>query len=132
MLAGDDFRQPVNMLSDRCRDRPQVAGALNGRQFRPSALRLARGRHCGAHHVRGAFGDRADQRLGFRIEHFNLATAAVLDTAAGVTRKTLVARIFTDMRAFRIYDGPSEVHRWSLAKHLLKNDPTKETQHEPH
>lgn len=38
----------------------------------------------------------------------------------GVTGETLVARIFADMRAFRIYDGPSEVHRWSLAKRLLK------------
>jgi acyl-CoA dehydrogenase len=28
-------------------------------------------------------------------------------------------RIFTDMRAFRIYDGPSEVHRWSMARKLL-------------
>lgn len=40
----------------------------------------------------------------------------------GVTGETIVARIFSDMRAFRIYDGPSEVHRWSLAKHLLKGD----------
>jgi acyl-CoA dehydrogenase len=23
------------------------------------------------------------------------------------------------MRAFRIYDGPSEVHRWSMARKLL-------------
>lgn len=38
----------------------------------------------------------------------------------GVTGETVVARIFADMRAFRIYDGPSEVHRWSLAKHILK------------
>ncbi|HEX6362755.1 MAG TPA: acyl-CoA dehydrogenase family protein [Albitalea sp.] len=38
----------------------------------------------------------------------------------GVTSETVVARIFADMRAFRIYDGPSEVHRWSLANHLLK------------
>jgi acyl-CoA dehydrogenase len=30
-----------------------------------------------------------------------------------------VMRIFTDMRAFRIYDGPSEVHRWSMARKLL-------------
>lgn len=48
----------------------------------------------------------------------------------GVTGETLVARIFTDIRAFRIYDGPSQVHRWSLSKHLQKNDTTKETQHE--
>lgn len=38
----------------------------------------------------------------------------------GVTAETIVARIWSDMRAFRIYDGPSEVHRWSLARHLLK------------
>ena len=38
----------------------------------------------------------------------------------GTTSETVVARIFADMRAFRIYDGPSEVHRWSLAKRLLK------------
>jgi acyl-CoA dehydrogenase len=36
--------------------------------------------------------------------------------AAGVSRESIVSRIFTDMRAFRIYDGPSEVHRWSIAK----------------
>ena len=38
----------------------------------------------------------------------------------GVTDETVVARIFADMRAFRIYDGPSEVHRWSIAKRILK------------
>ena len=37
----------------------------------------------------------------------------------GVTGETVVARIFSDMRAFRIYDGPSEVHRWSMAKKIL-------------
>jgi acyl-CoA dehydrogenase len=38
----------------------------------------------------------------------------------GVTDETIVARIFADLRAFRIYDGPSEVHRWSIAKRILK------------
>mgnify|MGYP002626647862 CR=1 FL=1 len=38
----------------------------------------------------------------------------------GTTSETGGARIFADMRAFRIYDGPSEVHRWSLAKRILK------------
>ena len=38
----------------------------------------------------------------------------------GVTDETVVARIFRDMRAFRIYDGPSEVHRWSIAKRIAK------------
>jgi len=40
----------------------------------------------------------------------------------GVTGETIVARIFADVRAFRIYDGPSEVHRWSLAKRILKGN----------
>jgi acyl-CoA dehydrogenase len=38
----------------------------------------------------------------------------------GVTAETAVMRIFTDMRAFRIYDGPSEVHRWSMARKIVK------------
>ena len=37
----------------------------------------------------------------------------------GVTSESAVMRIFTDMRAFRIYDGPSEVHRWSLARKIV-------------
>jgi len=38
----------------------------------------------------------------------------------GVTTETIVMRIFMDMRAFRIYDGPSEVHRWSMARKLVE------------
>jgi len=37
----------------------------------------------------------------------------------GVTGETVVERIFRDLRPFRIYDGPSEVHRMSLAKKIL-------------
>lgn len=37
----------------------------------------------------------------------------------GVTGETAVMRIFTDMRAFRVYDGPSEVHRWSMARKIV-------------
>ena len=37
----------------------------------------------------------------------------------GVTGESAAMRIFTDMRAFRIYDGPSEVHRWSMARKIV-------------
>ncbi|EIT70937.1 MULTISPECIES: acyl-CoA dehydrogenase family protein [Hydrocarboniphaga] len=37
----------------------------------------------------------------------------------GVTSETVVMRIFRDIRSFRIYDGPSEVHRHSIARKLL-------------
>jgi alkylation response protein AidB-like acyl-CoA dehydrogenase len=40
----------------------------------------------------------------------------------GVTNETVVARIFADLRAFRIYDGPSEVHRFSIARRILRDD----------
>jgi acyl-CoA dehydrogenase len=36
----------------------------------------------------------------------------------GVSRDTVVERIFREVRAFRIYDGPTEVHKWSLAKRI--------------
>ncbi|TFY87401.1 acyl-CoA dehydrogenase [Pseudomonas kairouanensis] len=37
----------------------------------------------------------------------------------GVTREAIVDRIFRDARGFRIYDGPNEVHRMSLARKIL-------------
>jgi len=39
----------------------------------------------------------------------------------GVTGESLVERIFRETRAFRIYDGPSEVHRWSLAQRIMRH-----------
>ena len=39
----------------------------------------------------------------------------------GVTGESLVERIFREVRAFRIYDGPSEVHRWSLAQRIARH-----------
>jgi len=36
----------------------------------------------------------------------------------GVTDEQAVMQIFLDMRAFQIYDGPSEVHRWSMARKI--------------
>jgi len=39
----------------------------------------------------------------------------------GVTRDTIVELVFREVRAFRIYDGPSEVHRWSLAKKIKRD-----------
>ena len=43
----------------------------------------------------------------------------------GVTGETQLMRIFKDMRGFRIYDGPSEVHRWSMARKLIGNKETR-------
>jgi acyl-CoA dehydrogenase len=39
----------------------------------------------------------------------------------GVTDKTIVETMFREIRAFRIYDGPTEVHKWSLAKKLRRD-----------
>jgi acyl-CoA dehydrogenase len=40
----------------------------------------------------------------------------------GVTRETVVERIFREVRAFRIYDGPSEVHRHSIGRRIVKGE----------
>lgn len=40
----------------------------------------------------------------------------------GVTSEAIVDRIFRDARGFRIYDGPNEVHRMSLARKILSRD----------
>ena len=39
---------------------------------------------------------------------------------SGVTDLTVVEKIFKELRAFRIYDGPSEVHRWAIANRVAR------------
>ncbi|MGB3864016.1 MAG: acyl-CoA dehydrogenase family protein [Xanthobacteraceae bacterium] len=41
----------------------------------------------------------------------------------GITRDTVVERIYRDIRPFRIYDGPSEVHRHALARRIMTHGP---------
>ncbi len=38
----------------------------------------------------------------------------------GLSRDTVVAQVFRELRAFRIYDGPTEVHKWSLARKIKR------------
>jgi acyl-CoA dehydrogenase len=39
----------------------------------------------------------------------------------GVSQDTIVEQVFREVRAFRIYDGPTEVHKWSLAKKIKRD-----------
>ena len=39
----------------------------------------------------------------------------------GVTQDSIVEQVFREVRAFRIYDGPTEVHKWSLAKSIKRD-----------
>lgn len=41
----------------------------------------------------------------------------------GITRDTVIERIYRDIRPFRIYDGPSEVHRHVLGRRILSHGP---------
>jgi acyl-CoA dehydrogenase len=38
----------------------------------------------------------------------------------GISDETPVGMIFTDMRAFRLYDGPTEVHKYAIARQILR------------
>jgi len=37
----------------------------------------------------------------------------------GSSHDTAIARIYQNVRAFRLYDGPSEVHRWALGRGIV-------------
>jgi acyl-CoA dehydrogenase len=39
----------------------------------------------------------------------------------GISDETPVGMIFSDMRAFRLYDGPTEVHKYAIARQVLRN-----------
>jgi acyl-CoA dehydrogenase len=40
---------------------------------------------------------------------------------SGVSRDSIVEQVFRETRAFRIYDGPTEVHKWSLARKIKRD-----------
>lgn len=40
---------------------------------------------------------------------------------SGVCADSIVEQVFREIRAFRIYDGPTEVHKWSLAKKIKRD-----------
>ena len=52
--------------------------------------------------------------------------SAVVDRAvqvmggSGISHDTAVARIYRNIRPFRLYDGPSEVHRWAMGRDIMK------------
>ena len=39
----------------------------------------------------------------------------------GISDETPVGMIFSDMRAFRLYDGPTEVHKYAIARQILRD-----------
>jgi acyl-CoA dehydrogenase len=53
------------------------------------------------------------------------ATGRIVDRAVqlaggmGVTEDAVIGRVYADIRAFRIYDGPSEAHRAAIARRAL-------------
>jgi acyl-CoA dehydrogenase len=49
--------------------------------------------------------------------------------ASGLVRGNVLERLYRDVRAFRIYDGPSEVHRMVIARHLARGGDTEERKH---
>ncbi len=70
-------------------------------------------------------GERASQQSSMVKVHCSEAIFRVVDRSMqilgglGLTADTEVQQIFRDVRAFRIYDGPSEVHRWSIARRIV-------------
>ncbi|MEM6914094.1 MAG: acyl-CoA dehydrogenase, partial [Pseudomonadota bacterium] len=52
---------------------------------------------------------------------FNVADRCVqVMGGSGVSGDTIVEQAFRELRAFRIYDGPTEVHKWSIAKKIKR------------
>jgi acyl-CoA dehydrogenase len=39
----------------------------------------------------------------------------------GISGDILLSRFLREVRPFRIYDGPSETHRWAIARRVLRH-----------
>jgi acyl-CoA dehydrogenase len=60
-------------------------------------------------------------KVGVSEALFRIADRCVqIMGGTGITDDTIVGQMFRETRAFRIYDGPTEVHRWSLAKKIKR------------
>jgi acyl-CoA dehydrogenase len=59
--------------------------------------------------------------------HVAEAVGRVVDRAVqitggfGVTGESQLARFLSEVRPFRIYDGPTETHRWAIARRELRH-----------
>lgn len=71
-------------------------------------------------------GERASESTSVAKTFAGEALHRVVDRATqmcgglGVSTELPIARIAREIRPFRIYDGPSEVHRWSIAKRAVR------------
>jgi acyl-CoA dehydrogenase len=71
-------------------------------------------------------GDEARQETSICKVFVAEAVGRVIDRAIqicgalGISRDLILERFYRDVRAFRLYDGPSEVHRMVIARHVLK------------
>jgi acyl-CoA dehydrogenase len=61
-------------------------------------------------------------KVGVSEALFRIADRCVqIMGGTGITDDTIVGQMFRETRAFRIYDGPTEVHRFSLAKKIKRD-----------
>ena len=73
-----------------------------------------------------ATGDRGTEASSRCKVFVSEAASRVVDRAVqlcgglGTTEELVVGRIYADIRAFRIYDGASEVHRMSIARRAAR------------
>ncbi len=60
---------------------------------------------------------------GFRYAQVRLGPARMTHCicgALGVSGDIALSRLYREVRPFRIYDGPSETHRWAIARRILR------------
>ncbi|AKK27840.1 hypothetical protein AB431_15410 [Mycobacterium sp. EPa45] len=68
---------------------------------------------------------RASSATSIAKTHAAEAIFRIVDRSAqmcgglGVSEDLPLARLAREVRPFRIYDGPSEVHRWAIAKRVI-------------
>jgi acyl-CoA dehydrogenase len=72
-------------------------------------------------------GEPARQESSIAKAHVGEAVDRVVDRAVqicgslGVSGDTPLARYLAEVRPFRIYDGPTETHKWAIARRALRD-----------
>jgi len=72
------------------------------------------------HRIVGDHGKVDDQGCGIGTATKAADRCVQVMGGRGVSDDSVVEQIFREIRCFRIYDGPTEVHKWSLAKRIKR------------
>jgi acyl-CoA dehydrogenase len=117
-----DYATHRNLFGSRLADLGMAQQMIADNEIELAATRALLREACAELDAGGAAAKATSIAKTFAAEalHRVVDRATQICGGLGVSRDLPVAKIARELRPFRIYDGPSEVHRWSIARAAVR------------